>query len=245
MTTMKLRCILLGFLLYAQLTFRSVCAWSSTPINKLTTGASHLRAGSIHRREAAVAISSLWTFVIASTLPSPALAYTPDPEKLRESLYLMSRVQEATVQQERFVSKAATQEDLKSKMQLTLKLVEKNYRLLDQINYASAFVEPKDDIVVASEAGYEAFDALQGAIDFVKSDLQSGPLTQSQRIFLATSMQSCREKLFVFLKYMPQEKLEAARFRVEDENVKNRDEFDGEADAGVYNPVTLPWKTQP
>jgi hypothetical protein len=59
-----------------------------------------------------------------------------------------------------------------------------------------------------------------------------------------TSMRSCRDNLFVFLQYMPQEKLNAARFRVEDENVKNRDEFDGDADAGVYNPVTLPWKQQ-
>jgi hypothetical protein len=56
------------------------------------------------------------------------------------------------------------------------------------------------------------------------------------------SMQACRDDLFTFLKYMPPEKLEAARVRVEDENVKNRDEFDGDADAGVYNPVILPWK---
>lgn len=127
-------------------------------------------------------------------------------------------------------------------MKLTLKLVEKNYRLLDQINYCSAYVEPTDSLVEASEAGYEAVDALQGSIDFVRNDLDNGPLTDAQRTFLITSMQSCRENLFVFLKYMPQEKLEAARFRVEDENVKNRDEFDGDADAGVYNPVVLPWK---
>lgn len=28
------------------------------------------------------------------------------------------------------------------------------------------------------------------------------------------------------------------------ENVLNRDEFDGDADAGVYNPVVLPWKNR-
>jgi hypothetical protein len=174
----------------------------------------------------------------------PAVAYTPDSDKLRESLYLISRVQEATVQQERFVSRATNQEDLRNKMKLTLKLVEKNYRLLDQINFASNFVEPKTEIITASEAGYEAVDALQGAIDFVKNDLQSGPLTESQRSFLMASMQSCRDNLFVFLKYMPQDKLDYARLRVEDENVKNRAEFDSDIDAnaGVYNPVVLPWK---
>lgn len=28
------------------------------------------------------------------------------------------------------------------------------------------------------------------------------------------------------------------------ENVANRDEFDGDSDAGVYNPVVLPWKNR-
>jgi hypothetical protein len=28
------------------------------------------------------------------------------------------------------------------------------------------------------------------------------------------------------------------------ENVLNRDEFDGDADAGVFNPVVLPWKNR-
>ena len=41
---------------------------------------------------------------------------------------------------------------------------------------------------------------------------------------------------------MPQEKLEQARLRIERENVDNRDEFDGPSDAGLYNPVKLPWK---
>ena len=28
------------------------------------------------------------------------------------------------------------------------------------------------------------------------------------------------------------------------ENVANREEFDGDDDAGVYNPVVLPWKNR-
>jgi hypothetical protein len=175
----------------------------------------------------------------------PAYAYTPDTDPLRESLYFISRVQEATVQQERFVARSNDQQELRNRMKLTLLLVEKNYKLLDQINYASAFVEPKEALVEASEAGYEAVDALNGAIDFVKNDLKTGPLTQEQRDFLITSMLSCRENLFVFVKHMPKDKLEFARKRVEEENVKNRDEFDAKnlgSDAGVYNPVVLPWK---
>jgi hypothetical protein len=98
-----------------------------------------------------------------SFIPSVANAYTPDPDSLRESLYLLCRVQEATCLQERYIQKASP--PLK-KMKLTLRLVEKSYRLLDQINYVSKFINA-DDVVAATQVGNEAADALQDAIDFV------------------------------------------------------------------------------
>lgn len=171
----------------------------------------------------------------------PTLAYTPDSDKLRESLYLISRVQEATVLQERFVGKATVQEELKQKMKLTLRLVEKNYLLLDQINYASNFVQD-DNIVVAVAAGNEAVEALQSAIDYVNEDLKTGSFRDDQREYLTSNLALCREKLFEFVKYMPQDKLHQAQERVEDENVKNREEYAGSSDDGVFNPVKLPWK---
>lgn len=184
------------------------------------------------------------SFVIAaSASPLPAIAYTPDSDPLRESLYLISRAQEATVQQERF-AKNGKGVDIKQKMRFSLRLVEKSYRLLDQINYASQFVYPSSEIITATEAGNEAVDALQSAIDFAKNDLgpDETPLTDEQRAYLIECMQTTRIKLFTFVKYMPQQKLEEARLRIEKENVDNRNEFDGADDAGVYNPVELPWK---
>jgi hypothetical protein len=174
--------------------------------------------------------------------PSSAAAYTRDSDMLRESLYLMSRVQEATIQQERFVSRSETQEALKQKMKLTLRLVEKNYLLLDQINFSSNFVQPQDDIITAVQAGNEAVESLQTAIDYVNNDLKVGALTNDQRDYLTSNLTNCREKLFVFLKYMPQDKLLQARERVEYENVKNREEYAGSSDDGLFNAVKLPWK---
>mmetsp|Transcript_24236 Transcript_24236/g.52279 ORF Transcript_24236/g.52279 Transcript_24236/m.52279 type:complete len:297 (+) Transcript_24236:162-1052(+) len=174
----------------------------------------------------------------------PASAYTPDSDPLRESLYLMSRVQEATVQQERFVNRATQQDVLKSKMKLTLRLVEKNYRLLDQITFCSEYVTPSDKVVEATTAGYEAAEALQNAIDYVNSDLKSGEFEKGQKEYLTANLSECRECLFDFFSYMPKDGLEGARKRVEEENVANRDEFDGDSDAGVYNPVILPWKNR-
>jgi hypothetical protein len=229
-----------------------VTGWTGTSPGKSSTieankasplpqGTVEVKTSGVSRRDALFSVAAT-TLIANSATPKTAAAYTPDPDKLQESLYFISRVQEATVLQERFVSRAKMQEDLQKKMKLTLKLVEKNYRLLDQITYCSGFVEPKNDVVIASEAGYEAVDALQGAVDFVKNDLGTGPLTDKQRDFLTSCMQDTRENLFAFLKYMPSEKLAAARLRVEDENLKNRDEFDGDEDAGVYNPIVLPWK---
>jgi hypothetical protein len=42
---------------------------------------------------------------------------------------------------------------------------------LDQINYASQFVDPPWEIITATEAGNEAVEALQSAIDFAKYEL--------------------------------------------------------------------------
>lgn len=105
--------------------------------------------------------STLFLATAAQSIILPAAAYTPDANPLRESLYLMSRVQEATVQQERFVNRATQQDVLKSKMKLTLRLVEKNYRILDQITYCSEYITPSDKVVEATAAGYEAAEALQ------------------------------------------------------------------------------------
>ena len=65
----------------------------------------------------------------------------------------MSRVQEATVQQERFVNGAAQQDVLAAKTKLTLRLVEKNYRLLDQVVFASEHVVPAEEVAEAAAAG--------------------------------------------------------------------------------------------
>mmetsp|Transcript_3031 Transcript_3031/g.8555 ORF Transcript_3031/g.8555 Transcript_3031/m.8555 type:complete len:224 (+) Transcript_3031:12957-13628(+) len=198
-------------------------------------------SATINRREACAVVTASVGALLVN--PPPSFGYTPDSDPLRESLYFVSRVQEATVQQERFVRKASNGRDLQNKMKLTLRLIEKNYRLLDQITYCSSYISP-DELVSASAAGIEASEHLQDAIDFVRNELKPGPLESEQRDFLITALQNSREKLFVFLEYVPQDKLQEARKRVERENVENREEYDGDGTEGVYNPVVLPWKNR-
>ena len=76
--------------------------------------------------------------------------------------------------------------------------------------------------------------------------LKAGQLADYQRDFLTGALQNTREGLFVFLDFTPQGKLEEAMRRIKEENVANVDEFDEELDrnAGIYNPVILPWKNR-
>ena len=122
-------------LLLILLLLEPISAWSTSNNNEINAH--------INRREY---IKQILTIPISSTILTinnniqPAIAYTPDTNPLRESLYYISRVQEATVQQERFITKATKQDILKNKMKLTLRLVEKNYKLLDQITFCAGML---------------------------------------------------------------------------------------------------------
>lgn len=127
---------ILPLLLILLLFLEPISAWSTTSKNN------EKKTAHVNRREYMIKqISTITTstsiLLINNNNIQPAIAYTPDANPLRESLYYISRVQEATVQQERFINKATKQDILKSKMKLTLRLVEKNYKLLDQITYCA------------------------------------------------------------------------------------------------------------
>ena len=249
---------------------------SSTPNNNNNNNHAAAAADAviINRRNIfgllAASITTTITAIISYPIQS-VYAYTPDPDKLQESLYFISRVQEATVQQERYITNAyknqsssSASKELQMKLKLTLKLVEKNYKLLDQINYCSQYIQPEEKLIDSSEAGYKAVDELQNAIDYVRNDNNWSDddddddggtavvVTDQQCMYLISSLQECREQLFIFLKYIsPIEKLYVARLRVENENKQNRIEFGNANDididnknsnAGVFNPVILPWK---
>ena len=226
----------------ALLAFQQVAAWSTSTLNsrlahsnvQQSSSALHSirrvspqpyprESSTINRRDGiqqiiqqSAAVITTTTAILSNSYVQPAMAYTPDSDPLRESLYLMSRVQEATVQQERFVNRATQQDALKNKMKLTLRLVEKNYRLLDQITFASEYVTPSSKVVEATTAGYEAAEALQNAIDYVSSDLKAGDFENGQKEYLTSNLGECRERLFDFLSYMPKDKLDEARKRVEE-----------------------------
>lgn len=165
-----------------------------------------------------------------------------DQGELREALYMISRVQEATVQQERLVTTGKFKDVQRNNINMGLQMMERNYKLADQIVVASNYIEPRDQVLQATNLGNQAIDILQTAREYFGKELQVTSLSNEQRKFLVDAMQTTRLRLEEYLKFMPSEDLEAARRRVEDENAANLREYKGEDGAGILNPVTLPWK---
>ena len=179
------------------------------------------------------------------TTPRLAFCYTPDPDPLQESLYLISRVQEATVLQERYINRKSPP---LQKMKLTLRLVDRSYKLLDQVTLVTQYITDSNDLVAATQVGNQAADRLQEAIDFVYGFKQdASAVTPAQKDFVTAALHDTRELLFDFCAYLPnQSKLANARRRVEEENQLNKDEFDPDLanDAGIFDPIVLPWKNR-
>ncbi|CAE7862828.1 Chc [Symbiodinium microadriaticum] len=91
----------------------------------------------------------------------------------------------------------------------------------------------------ASQVGNEAVDALETAKEYFGTPLKVSGLSEEQRKFLKQAMQACRDKLDRFLAYIPEDVVNKARKRVEDENALNLAEYVGE-EGGILNPVVLP-----
>jgi len=164
-----------------------------------------------------------------------------DPRELKESLYYISRVQEATVQQERLVSTGKFKDMQRNSIRMALNMMLDNYKLNDNIIVASGYANPVANVMKASTAGNEAVETLQTAQDYFAKDLKVAGLSDDQRKFVLTAMQATRNKLDGFLSYMPSDVVQAARKQVEDENDLNMKEFAGDVGT-VMNPVKLPWK---
>merc|ERR1712039_245450 len=164
-----------------------------------------------------------------------------DPERLTNALYLISRVQEATVQQERLVSSGKFKDMQRNNIRMALNMMTDNYKLADQVVTASGYVTNSANVMAASSAGNEAVDALDTAKEYFSKDLKVSAITDDQRKFVVKAMKTTRDKLDKFLDYMPENVVTAARKQVEEENALNMKEFVGE-DGAIMNPVTLPWQ---
>jgi len=162
-------------------------------------------------------------------------------KELEESVYMISRVQEATVQQERLVVTGKFKDVQRNSIRRAVNMMIDNYKLNDQFIVAAAYI-PTKDVLRASTIGNEAVEVLETAKEYFGKDLKVSALSEDQKKFMVDAMAAEREKIEAFLKYLPEEVVAAARGRVEAENALNMKEYALEGQ--VINPVTLPWKSK-
>jgi hypothetical protein len=162
-------------------------------------------------------------------------------DELQQALYLISRVQEATVQQERLVTTGKFKDMQRNSIKMALNMMLDNYKLGDQIVVASAYAGT-DKALSASQAGNEAIDVLETAKEYFSKELKVSGLTDVQRTFIVDAMSTTRNKLDSFLTYMPEDTVAAARKQVEDENDANMREYKSPDGTTIMNPVKLPWQ---
>lgn len=163
-------------------------------------------------------------------------------DELQQALYLISRVQEATVQQERLVETGKFKDMQRNSIKMALNMMLDNYKLGDQIVVASAYVGA-DKALTASQAGNEAIEVLETAKEYFSKELKVSGLTDQQRTFIVDAMSTTRAKLDGFVKFFPEDVLAAARKQVEDENEANMREYKSpDGSSAIMNPVKLPWQ---
>lgn len=161
--------------------------------------------------------------------------------ELTDAIVLISRVQEATVQEERLVTTGKFKDVQRNDIKRALNMMIKNYGLADQVVKASAYVEQPNKMMEATTVGNEAVDALETCRDYFNTNLKVDVIGPQQRDFVVKAMGVTRTKLDGFLRYLPQDQVDAARRQVEEENAMNMKEFQGE-DGSILNPVAVPWK---
>ena len=124
-------------------------------------------------------------------------------DELQQALYLISRVQEATVQQERLVETGKFKDMQRNSIKMALNMMLDNYKLGDQIVVASAYVGA-DKALTASQAGNEAIEVLETAKEYFSKELKVSGLTDQQRTFIVDAMSTTRAKLDGFVKFFPE-----------------------------------------
>eukprot|EP00929_Paragymnodinium_shiwhaense_P039616 TRINITY_DN20800_c0_g1_i1.p1 TRINITY_DN20800_c0_g1~~TRINITY_DN20800_c0_g1_i1.p1 ORF type:complete len:334 (-),score=86.01 TRINITY_DN20800_c0_g1_i1:429-1310(-) len=162
-----------------------------------------------------------------------------DQAKLKDALILISRVQEATAQEERLVTTGNFKDLQRNSIKMALNMMLDNYQLNDQIVLASGWAD-KDKVQKAKQSGDAAVETLQTALEYFAKELKVKTLSDEQRKFIQEAMVSCRTKLEDFLSYMPQDQVKAARRFIEDENALIIREYKSEG--AILNPVREPWK---
>mmetsp|Transcript_14139 Transcript_14139/g.34235 ORF Transcript_14139/g.34235 Transcript_14139/m.34235 type:complete len:213 (+) Transcript_14139:2-640(+) len=177
------------------------------------------------RREALGAAASAFA---AAALPQSVFAKVLAPERneeqLKESIYLILRVIEATAQEERLINSGKYKDLQRKSVKNAASMMLENYALEKNLVKASIFV-PQDQVAEAQRISAEAAEALSQIVGYFPAELSVGELEASQKQFVLKAFTAARTNLNDFIKLLPEDAVTNCRKKVEEENKLNADDY--------------------
>ncbi|EJK64619.1 hypothetical protein THAOC_14628 [Thalassiosira oceanica] len=147
---------------------------------------------------------------------------------MRDCLYNVLRVREATEQESRLISTGKFKDSARQNVKLAVKFIINNYNLSDSIIAGSSYLKGNDR-VDASGVGQSAVQSLLTIVEYFDAagveNIKVDSLAGKEKIVIE-GLKSVRRDLDEFLDYFPKDDVDAVKARILSENELNYREFD-------------------
>eukprot|EP00667_Euglena_gracilis_P013775 EG_transcript_14242 len=191
-------------------------------------------AGPLLGRRAA---GSLWAAALgASALAAPSASALAIP--LRDCLYNILRVQEATQQERRLISTGLYKDVQRANVKLAIRMLLDNYRLADCFGNAATYIQDPVKQGQALQVGQVAAENLYTILEYFDAsnvdNLKVGEELYGERRQLVTGgLESVSARIDEFVAFFPKAEVQAVRDLIDTENELNRQEYP--ADTKILN----------
>jgi len=177
------------------------------------------------RSLSAVALSPL---VASAADDGEEVSKKPKLRPLRDCLYNVLRVREASEQETRLISTGKFKDSARQNVKLAVKFMINNYSLSDSIIAGSSYLKGNDR-VDASGVGQSAVQSLLTIVEYFDAssveNIKVDSLEGKEKIVLE-GLKSVRRDLDEFTNFFPKDDVDAVKARILTENELNFREFD-------------------
>ena len=178
-------------------------------------------------------------------LPNRAVARSTltTAESAEQSLYLILRAQEATLQELRLIKKGLYKDVQRANIKLAVKFILKNYNLLDNFLNVSQNIVPESKQIEANGIAQEIVSDLTTILEYFDSqDVQNlkvggvGALASATEPFVIEGLVSANKKIQLYIDLCPTDSVERVMATISYENELNMKEFPEDVLGKLKNP---------
>jgi len=203
--------------------------------------------GNLGRTESTFSRSSFLRTLTASMIGFSTLPFTPRPsnaiydnDPLKDNLYFIIRVKEATLQESRLISGGRYKDVQRANVKLAIRFMINNYQLSDRIIASSNFISDFGKRQRATETGMSVVENLTTIMEYFDAggveNLKVGASGMGgKEPLVKKGLESAGKKIDDFLTYFPESEVSAVKEFIAEENALNEKEFDTKLGA-IINP---------